>query len=249
MQKFPSLKSLTAKIAVAAVGLALAPAPNLFAGAGFNNADLKGDFSVMFGTNLPFVTFKVGVFSADGHGSCTWNTPPVFAACSYNVAANGIVSISGSGPGFPQDSVTLVLSNNNANLEGFELGINTTKVILVKQSAPASGFNNADLKGSYSWKSPFDVFNVNFPSASLFTADGAGNCSLLDFYFLPTFTSFAPGFTCSYTVQPNGVVILTTNSGVPFTFVLNNKGAGATGIYGAVGPGQDGSKFITLTKQ
>jgi hypothetical protein len=248
MEFFPSLKSMSANIVVAAVGLALAPAPNVFAGAGFNSADVKGDFSLEF-RNSSNNNRAVGLFSADGRNSCTWSLPPPGEppACSYTVDANGKVTIF-----FASQIYTAIVfpSNDNANFDGLVNSfLPVAEVRLVKQNAPASGFNNADLKGSYSWKSPYDVFNVNFPSASLFTADGAGNCSLLDFFFLPTFTSFAPGFTCLYTVQPNGVVILTTNSGVPFTFVLNNKGAGATGIYGAVGPGQDGSKFITLTKQ
>jgi hypothetical protein len=154
-------------------------------------------------------------------------------ACSYTVDANGKVTIF-----FASQIYTAIVfpSNDNANFDGLVNSfLPVAEVRLVKQNAPASGFNNADLKGSYLWSS--QEITTNPSGTALFTADGAGNCSLLD----PLGPS--PIFTCSYAVQPNGVVTLNTSLSTSFTLVLNSKGAGAVGTSTlALG-------IITLTKQ
>lgn len=243
-------KRIRAEVVVAAVGLALAPAPNVLAGATFNNADLKGDYSWV--TSWEAVgaggAIAVGVLSADGNGLCTLlrvSPDPSPLPCSgYAVTAGGAVWVQGTLSGV--SGSMLVLNNNNAGADGFETnnaGYPTYSVKLTKQSAPGSEFNNADLKGSYSWRGPALGSGGPNPDpnyfVSLFTADGAGNCVAFSAYYLQ------PLFTCGYTVQPNGVVTLSVNGATMMTFVLNNRGAGAVGITSVNG----GMWIVTLTKE
>ena len=230
VKRFASSKSLTAGIVVAAVGLAFAPTPNAFAGPAFNNADLKGDYSWEW-NDPDNNAVRVGVFSADGAGSCTllradWLSADPLAelSCSgYSVNANGSAVVGG-----PGSATTLFLNNNNAGADGYSITAITGAIVpfkMVKQNSP-SGFNNADLKGSYSWRGPAGPSTL---FATLFTADGNGGCTALS------------AFNCVYDVRPNGVVRISTDLGTTITLVLNNRGAGAVGI--------NGGRIVTLTKQ
>jgi len=227
-------KSRSAQTALAVVALAFAPTSHGFAGQGFNNADLKGDYSWET-TDGSGNGVAVGIFSADGGGLCTLlpatSTSPI--SCGYTVAENGVVSVSrglSNGPFDPGSR--LILNNNNAGADGYEIrtgGVAFNPVKLVKQSAPpGSGFNTADLKGSYSWRGPTDQGQL----LALFIADGAGSCTILDVEVTG----------CTYIVQPNGVVtIFRPFANQRTTLVLNNRGAGAVGI--------NLGKMVTLTKQ
>jgi hypothetical protein len=123
----------------------------------------------------------------------------------------------------------------------------------VQKSLAGKGFDNTDLKGDYSWR------QVKYPTPAflpirvyLFSADGAGNYTLLD-------TGTAGPFiveTGTYSVQPNGTGFLTPTNVVgassdPFPplggyFVLHSRGAGAD----IMSNSSDGVSILAvLTKQ
>jgi hypothetical protein len=108
----------------------------------------------------------------------------------------------------------------------------------VRSALAGAGFNNADLKGEYSWKQTIywnDTTQQVQPGVLLFSADGAGNYTIID----------GAGFTVeqgTYVVNPNGMGFL---GGGQTGFVLHSRGAGADMIRGL----SNGIAAITLTKQ